>query len=140
MSHEHTHDENCDHGEEITVEAGVAGLVLSFAELSFAQIDFDEFAADSVKRQTGVQYLLGAVRAFADWEELNDESVAVILRSVVTELFPWDEAECSDAAAQALAAEAADDMIEAVARGNEAMQATLAATNSLADLVEGVEG
>ena len=47
---------------------------------------------------------------------------------------------CAFETKEALAAEAADDMIEAVARGNEAMQATLAATNSLADLVEGVEG
>lgn len=135
MSHEHVHDENCNHGDEIPVEAGVAGLVLSFAELAFAQIDFDEFSADPGKRARGVEFLLGAVHAFADWEELDAEQVRSILHSVVQELFPWDEAESSVAAEAALAA-ANDDSLESVARGNEAMQATLAATNALADLVE----
>lgn len=137
------HDHDCahdhDHDGDFSVEQGISGLVLAFAELTFAQIDFDAFSSSAAQRRLGLLYLLGAVQSLCGLEELGEEEIETVFSTVISELFPWDDKEVADAVRSALAAVDSEDAEEALARGREAIEATLGATFSLADLLGGDE-
>jgi hypothetical protein len=141
MAHSHDHDHDCEHdhdhdGGDFSVEQGLSGLALAFAELAFAQIDFDAFSEDPRQRQAGLLFLLGAVRTLAGWEELPPAQVEVVFNTVVMELFPWDDEEVAQVLQETFKAANSPAAELAISRGREALEATMAATNGLADLLE----
>ena len=132
-AHDHDHD-----GDGFTVEQGISGLVLAFAELAFAQIVFDAFAEDSQQRKAGLLFLLGAVQTLCSWEELEPSQVEMVFNTVIMELFPWDDQEIAEASKATLQAAQTPAAAEALARGREALEGAMGATNGLADLLESV--
>ena len=134
------HDHDCDHDHDndgdYTVEQGITGLILAFAEITFAQIDFDVFSTNPQQRRLGLLFLLGAVQTLAGLEDLEDDQIELVFRTVLSELFPWDEKEVDAAVQSAITAAEVDDAEEALSRGREALETTLGATYSLADLLD----
>ncbi|MCA9031785.1 MAG: hypothetical protein KDA69_15435 [Planctomycetaceae bacterium] len=126
----HNHDGDC------SIEEGIASLVLSFAELSLAHLDFAVITTDSEKCRLAVAYFLGAVRGLTRMEDLDDEQVKAVFQMVISEIFPWSDEEIITAVDAALAAEGIEDHEDAVDRGSEAIEAALVAAFGLTDLLE----
>lgn len=142
MPHDHDHDHDCGHDhdhdgdcQEATLDDIVSHLVLSFCQLAFTQVDFEEVDGDPQREQKLLLFVYGAIHAFIESEDLQPPQVHFITHRVLGNLFPWDEAEVEACANKLFESASKPQSLEIISEGKQAMESALMVTSRLGDIL-----